>query len=291
MKHLLFPKLQTEAYSNTLIKLCREAIITEEDILFDLSKTEFITPLGIVLLAGTISECLEKGKAAKYRRPSKETTRRFLSGIGFNKFFDLSGDPHKIESPKVQLRRLYQIDYLLTDQIVEVFEISVNMSEGVKGSLKLALNELMTNAFDHGESRKGCYVCAQSYRQGGAIRLCIADFGVGIFKSLKKVHKYSFLATDSESIKLSVEQGVTSRVGREAGYGLNHIKRFIEVNEGKMYILSGTGKVLWDYKTSKRLIGEEQTMHFPFNGTMINLIINADREGFYFLKSDDGHIF
>jgi two-component sensor histidine kinase len=164
------------------------------------------------------------------------------------------------------------------------------MSEGVIGSLKMALNELMTNAFDHSESPRGCYVCAQSYYSAKKIRLCIADFGIGILKSLRKSPDYKQLNTDYEAIILAIREGVTSRVGKTAGYGLTHIHRFIKVNEGKMHIISGKGKVLWD-NTGTKNRRKEQTMRIPFMGTIINLEINADREGFYFMKSEEGTIF
>lgn len=289
---LEYPKLHTIAFSNALLKLCHKARTSDGDtILFNLNKTEFITPFGITLLAGTISECLEQGKKAKYLRPEKPSTKRFLSGIGFNKFFKISGDEHKIESPNVQLRRLYQVDYLLTEQILDVFSASIKMSEGVRGSLKLALNELMTNALDHSDSKKGFYLCAQSYKQAKTIRLCITDFGIGILNALQKAPKFKKLRSDYESIVLATQEGVTSRVQGTAGYGLTHINRFIDVNEGKMYILSGKGKVLWDFSGLKKIRGKKQTMYLPFEGTMINLVINADGEGFYFLESEDGKIF
>lgn len=287
-QHIQFPKLQTIAYSNTLFKLCHQARISNEKlIIFDLSKTEFICPFGIILLSGTIKECLAQGKEAKYRRPAKDATRKFLQGIGFNKFFEIRDVEHKIESPNVQLRQLDHIDYLLTDQILAVFNYSLRMTDGVQGSLKMALNELMTNAFDHSESVRGCYVCAQNYVRSKKIRLCIADFGIGILASLKKVPKFSKLDNCYEAIDLAVQKDVTSRIGRSAGYGLNHIQRFMKVNSGRMYILSGDGKVLWDYSASKT---KEQTMRVSFPGTVINLEINSDEEGLYFLKSEEGEI-
>ena len=90
---------------------------------------------------------------------------------------------------------------------------------------------------------------------------------------------------------LAVQEWVTSRIGKPAGYGLSHINRFIEVNEGKMHILSGEGKVLWDYTGIRKLKGKKQTMHYPFKGTIINLEINADEEGLYFLEEERDYIF
>jgi two-component sensor histidine kinase len=167
------------------------------------------------------------------------------------------------------------------------------MSEGVVGSLKLALNELMTNVFDHSESDRGCYVCAQSYYVSKKIRLCIADFGIGILASLRKVseyNRYNKMKNDYDAIKLAVKEGITSRIEKDAGYGLTHIQRFIKVNQGKMCILSGKGKILWDY-TGLKYKEKKQTMHSAFQGAIIDLEINARREGLYFLKSEAGQIF
>jgi len=148
----------------------------------------------------------------------------------------------------------------------------------------------MTNTFDHSESQRGCHVCAQSYPASKKIRLCIADFGIGILASLRKVPKYNNLRNDYEAIKLAVKEGITSRIGIDAGYGLSHIQRFIKVNQGKMYILSGKGKILWDY-TGIKYKEKKQTMHNVFQGAIIDLEINAGREGLYFLQSDEGQIF
>lgn len=293
MEHRLqYPRLQTVGASNLLLSMCHRARTATEDIIvFDLSKTEFITPFGIIIVAGTIEECLSSGKKARYKGPDKHATKDFLSGIGFNKFFKLGNGGHKIESPNVQLRRLGTVDYLLTDQILEVFGFSLNMSDGVKGSLKMALNELMVNVFDHSESPKGCYVCAQSYKQSQKIRLCIADFGIGVLSSLRKNPQWAGLKSDHEAITVAIKEGVTSRAAGSAGYGLTHINRFIKVNEGKMYMLSGNGKILWDFSANSKNRKREQTMRAPFQGTIVKLEINADREGYYFMKSEDGNIF
>ncbi len=97
-------------------------------------------------------------------------------------FSDFPDVEHKIESSHVQLRRLDSINPLLTDQIIEVFDYAIRMTEGLQGSLRLAITQLMTNAFDHSSSERGCYVCAQTYEK--IIRLCVADFGVGLLAKL-----------------------------------------------------------------------------------------------------------
>lgn len=128
---------------------------------------------------------------------------------------------------------------------------------------------------------------SKSYIQAKKIRLCIADFGIGILASLRKVDKFKGLSSHYESIKLAVQEGITSRIGIDAGYGLSHINRFIKVNDGKMYILSGEGKTVWNYTGLKKRKEEKQTMQYPFGGTIIDLEINVDKEGLYFLRSEE----
>ena len=283
---LRYPNSIVVAHSNQLLSYSQQARNSQDaEVVFDLFKTTFITPFGIVLLAGTISECLGQGKKVKYRPPRNRRAKKFLSGIGFYKFFRFPDEPHKLESPHVQLRRLDSINPLLTDQIIEVFNYAINMTEGLQGSLRLAINELMTNAFDHSGSERGCYVCAQTYEK--IIRLCVADFGVGLLARLRS----NYDLTDSYSaIKLAVQEGITTRSQQAGGLGLWHIQRFIKVNEGKMCILSGDGKALWEFPGSKSRL-RKQTMHLPFSGTIINLEINVDRESIYFVTGEEDQIF
>ncbi|MFZ0927280.1 MAG: ATP-binding protein [Syntrophobacteraceae bacterium] len=285
---LKYPSRIVVATSNRVLsysQLARQS--PAEEIIFDLSNTDFLTPFGIVLLAGTISECLSQNKKVKYRQPQNEETNNFLSGIGFYEFFRLPDKKQKIESSHVQLRRLASIDYLLTQQIVQVFDYAITMSAGLQGSLTMAINEIMTNTFDHSGSEKGCYVCAQAYEN--LIRLCVADFGVGLYAKL--FPKYSDAIQDCYgAIKLATKKGITTRTKQDGGLGLWHIKRLIKVNNGQMSILSGDGKAVWDFRGS-RIKVRKQTMSLPFSGTIINLEINKDKETLYFLIDQEGQIF
>ncbi len=98
---------------------------------------------------------------------------------------------------------------------------------------------------------------------------------------------YDNISDDYDAIKEATVDGVSSRPGR-AGLGLNHIKKFIKANKGQMCILSGKGKVFWKYDHGKIL---EQKMPTPFTGTIVTLIINIDKEGFYFLSSEKDYLF
>jgi len=286
---LPFPKRQSIAFSTRMVNLYNLARETPEaELTFDLSKSESLTPFGIIMLTAAISESLRQGKKCTYIKPRKQSLERFLSEIGFNKFFRLKTEaifPDRLRSGKVQVRRVSGIDALLTETLMEIIGYHVNLSSGLKGSLRMSLQEMMTNVVDH-SGTQDYYVCAWTYPRKRQLRLCIADLGIGILRSLRNSKKYESLSDAHESIILATESGVSSRP-EKAGLGLNHIKSFISVNEGHMCIISGSGKVFWKFNQGKTL---KQKMILPFGGTIIKLIINTDKEGVYFLSDEEDYL-
>ncbi|MBF0524335.1 MAG: hypothetical protein HQK56_04485 [Deltaproteobacteria bacterium] len=87
---------------------------------------------------------------------------------------------------------------------------------------------------------------------------------------------------------MAVKEGITSRDSSVGGYGLNHIQRFVGVNTGKMTIMSGSAK--WTFPSS-RTKPVNRLYDGYFNGTIINLTIDVDKEGYYFLDSETESIF
>jgi len=283
MLKLTFPKKQSIAYSRSILSLYDQALKTQDkDILFDLSKSESITPFSLLIHAALINKCLKKGKKCKYVKPEKRSLQLYLKDMGFNDFFWPSKNSVKfipISIDRVQLRRPSGIDYQLAEQVITVFDKHLILSMGVKDSLNMSIREIMTNAVDHSGEKK-YYICAQASRKRRQILLCIIDLGKGIYKALKP--NYSGLKNDYEAIEEAIKEGVSSRDSR-AGFGLYHIKRFIEVNRGKMWIISGNGKVMW---SGAQMLPQRQSMNTPFGGTIVNLLINIDRETFYFMSDE-----
>lgn len=288
---MLYPIRQSIALSNTLLRHYNYAKNSDDhQIVLDLSKSKSLTPFAIIMLTSTIFECHKQGKECTYRRPANRKLQSFFRDIGFNDFFGLDGKAlpgDLIRTGRVLLRRCVGLDYMLIENISEIIDYNLNISPGVKGSLRMSLQETMTNVIDHSEVND-YLVCAYTYKRRKQIRLCIADLRVGIFDSLNKSPKYAgALNNDYYAIRKATENGVSSREARD-GMGLNHIKQFIKVNQGQMCIISGRGKVYWKYDQSKIL---EQTMQTPFRGTIVKLIINIDKEGFYFLSNEEEYLF
>lgn len=287
MLKLVFPKKQSISFSRSIFKLYDHALNTsEKDIVFDLSRSESMTPFSVVLHAALIRKCLQRGKSCQYIRPEKRSTRHYMKEMGFNDFFwPPKGNSEfvPIERDKVQLSRPDGIDYLLADRIIAVFDSHLFLSRGVKDSLQMSIRETMTNAVDH-SGKKRYYVCAQADPKRRQIRLCILDLGRGILNALQP--HYPEIKDDYEAIELAIQEGISSR-DFKAGYGLNHIQRFIEVNKGKMWIVSGRGKVMWE---GNPIQSYRQSTPVSFDGTIVKLLIHIDRDTLY-LMSDEAEEF
>jgi hypothetical protein len=193
--------------------------------------------------------------------------------------------PDRMQTGTFQLQRVKGLDALIAETLTDIIGYHVNISPGLNYSLRLSLNELMTNVVEH-SGAKYYYVCAYTYPNRKQLRLCIADRGIGILRSLKKANKYE-LSNSHDAIILATTEGVSARPGR-AGLGLSHLKGFAKVNQGQMCIISGRGKVFWKYDHGKIL---KQKMSKPFTGTVVKFVINTDKEGLYFLVGEKNFLF
>jgi anti-sigma regulatory factor (Ser/Thr protein kinase) len=279
---IIFPKLSTIAYADKIIKNCVDAQKSNRSLTFVFKNTTWMDPFAITVITGTIQCCLQTTqREIAYIPPEDKKLNDYLSQIGFNTFFHLNGrEIHRDTS--VELSQLTALNPLYIENLIILIDSKMRLSQGVKDSLKMSIQEILTNVFDHSKSENGCFVCAQYYPAKRTIRLCITDFGVGILSNLKKKYRIS---TDIEAIKKSVEEGVTSRP-QSAGFGLTNIRNFLKVNEGTITIISGKGKV--NFYSNKV---ESYNMSKGFEGTIVNLKINANKESFYFLRDEEEYIF
>jgi len=242
------------------------------------------------MLTATINECFRQNKKCSYRRPKNANMQKFFRETGFHEHFGIKDEEFKeqniIQSGNVQLKKVLGLDTLLIDTLTDILDHHLHISSGVRGSLRMSLQEAMTNVVDHSGVNE-YYICSQNYPNKKELRLCIADLGMGIRNSLLKSPNYKNITNDHKAICLATEEGVSSREGR-AGLGLSHIKKFLTINKGQLCIISGRGKIFWKFDQGKKL---RQSMSNNFDGTILKIIINTDKEGFYFLADENEYLF
>jgi len=235
--------------------------------------------------------CLERGLTCKYREPKDKDARKFLQSIRFNELFGLKEERYNDflgTAPFLQLQWMTTKNTYMAERIVQVFGEGLNMTEGVRESLVMSLNELMNNAFDHSESQIGCLVCAQAYPAKRTIRACLMDFGMGIRKSLSRNVKWQKkIKNDVDAIRLAIREGVSSIEGSR-GLGLARLEDFLKINEGEMIIVSGNGYLKKEYKKE----GEEGRIRkHEMKGTGISIVIRTHKSGLYALKEEVDYLF
>jgi hypothetical protein len=155
------------------------------------------------------------------------------------------------------------------------------MSDVLTKRFRQSLFEIFLNATIHSQSESGIFVCGQFYPNKQRLDFTIADAGIGIRENVRRYTKKPKL-NSCKAIKWAMTEGNTTKTGNQpGGLGLKLIKDFIQMNKGKIQVVSRFGY----YKFSVK--GEFlHKMNHDFPGTCINIEINTDDTSFYCLKSE-----
>ncbi|HVO32857.1 MAG TPA: ATP-binding protein, partial [Elusimicrobiota bacterium] len=101
----------------------------------------------------------------------------------------------------------------LTKFITEMIPLLHLEPEQAK-TLGYIVSELVRNVLEHAQAQHGAVLCAQYYKKSNAIRIGIADTGVGIKKTITQ----SWPAKDDlEAVRLALTPGITGTTRREGG--------------------------------------------------------------------------
>ena len=150
---------------------------------------------------------------------------------------------------------------------------SIKVSDEDKFKMRLHINELLTNGFDHSGSKTPCYVCAQWYPHKRDIKISVADGGMGILENLNRSGKYGIFTNHAVAIKKATKQGVTTRVNKEGGMGLTYVRKYTIRTGGLLTIISGNAKV--NFYSNKMEIKEHAS---NFEGTIVEIRVRPGKE-------------
>ena len=155
------------------------------------------------------------------------------------------------------------------------------MSEALTKRFRQSLFEIFLNATIHSQSKAGIFVCGQFYPNKHRLDFTIADAGVGIRDNVRKYTRNPKL-NSCEAIEWAMTEGNTTKNGNQpGGLGLKLIKDFIQMNGGKIQVVSRFG--YYEFSANGDFI---QKMNNDFPGTCINIEINTKDTSSYCLKSE-----
>lgn len=273
MEIIRMPRLLTVGWSNEILRLRDQAVQYPGPVTFDFSEVAWAAPFGLTAVSVTIERCLAGKKQLFYRPPKNSKVKKYLKKIGFDQIFLRGKRGPNHFSTSVELKRLATVDPGYADALVKLIDLLFSLSEDDEFQLRLHINELMTNAFDHSKSPMGFYACAQWYRQNRNLRVSFADGGIGILETLNQSKKYGRFADHADAIKKAVEPGVTTRVGRGGGWGLSYIRNYVKRNRGVLTIISGDSKVNFYYNKA-----ETRKHKSSFQGTIVDIRIKPGKK-------------
>lgn len=112
----------------------------------------------------------------------------------------------------------------------------------VADPIRYVFSEMSRNTLEHAESPVGAFLCAQYYKRSNRISIGIADFGLGIFNTMRKHHAVD---GDSSAIRMALQPGITGTTGRiggtefNAGAGLFFTKSIAALSRNHFVLYSG----------------------------------------------------
>lgn len=161
------------------------------------------------------------------------------------------------------------------------------MSDSAKKRFGSSVQETFNNAISHAgiEGQQRVFCCGQHYPHKNHIAFSIADVGVGFRHNVER-----FLGKprpDCTAIDWALDGGNTTK-GRLGGLGLTLLWEWIQLNEGKLQIVSHHD--FWEGDSQG--VTREQLPH-PFPGTVITLHINTwdDKSYESFFAESGGPLF
>lgn len=173
-------------------------------------------------------------------------------------------------SKAIKLRSAYDSDEQVK-KIMRIIEDNASFDQGTIDTLSIIVAELFQNFYAHAESSQPPICCLQDWPSGDHMEIAVADRGIGIEKSLERV------LADRPDIKnpcrFACENSVSAKLGKgHSGYGLYFTKRFVEENQGKLFLASGQNCYENDAGAET-----DHILPYKWQGTVIRLIVNKNK--------------
>ena len=130
-------------------------------------------------------------------------------------------------------------------------------------AIEWSVNEVMDNVLNHAQSRVGGFVQVTNYRQRQQIEFSVCDAGLGIPATLRESRLDS--PSETELVRLAIEQGVTRDKAVGQGNGLYGTWRISRLSGGRFELYSEYAGLVSTAHDGLRIRRE----NIPFKGALI----------------------
>lgn len=272
-----------EGYQSLISLLKNTSSTIFEDVVIDFSETVWFEANLCAVLAACINTVEDSlNNVSIDNLPQSIHTifskNHFLSYYGGQMVIDFHETAIKFKKYKVSEEK--RIKEQLDKELLEKGDFP-KLSSLLKKKIGESIFEIFINASMHGGASH-VYSCGQYYPNKNPKRI---DFTIVDLGRTIKANVASFLnknVNGQEAIEWAVQKGNTTKTGTiPGGLGLKLIQDFMELNKGKIQIVSADG--FWEFSNQEvraRSFGHE------FPGTIVNLEFNLDDNSYYQLKSE-----
>ena len=155
------------------------------------------------------------------------------------------------------------------------------MSEQAKKKVFRSIFEMYQNSVMH-SGADNLFVCGQFYFHKRRMALTMVEFG-RTFKENVARHNEAFKDYSGlKAIEWAVISGNTTKKAEETGgLGLDLIREFLQMNEGKLQIRSADG-----YWEEKKGVNFAKDCTNQFSGSVVNIEFNLRDENIYYAKEE-----
>lgn len=213
-----------------------------DHVAMDLTKLRYLGPDGVAMIAGTIIEARQRGVQVEVRPPDgPPPLLAFLAFSGFNHEV-LGGAAAEVDHPDnvtVPLRRFVRSRHTDPEPVVQLVSRFEPVSDDLRQSLEIAINECIQNIEDHANSPIGGLGCARFMAQQHEIRVALVDWGDGILCSLRRNHPDT--RDDLQALQRVLSGGYSAKTRpNNLGRGIDNLRSVVtDFFGGNLYIVSG----------------------------------------------------
>jgi len=231
--------------------------------------TGFVKPVHIVMMSA-VNNYTPRRTSFK-----NSTASGYADSMRYSNPLDIDTIDGANHSKAIKLRDQFDDDKQV-EKIMNIFHSNGYLDNDTNDVLSIILAEIFQNFYAHADYDKPPICCVQDWKTSDYIEIAIADKGCGIAKSLEKVlEEYP---EDTNPCRIACENGVSGSLNKESkigtkhsGFGLFFTKRFIEKNQGALYLFSDDECYI---KSPMHELDKE--LPYRWMGTVVRLIINKN---------------
>lgn len=275
---------------DNLFRIYHNAMTDHDVVQFDFTNCDFLRSNAVVLLGGMARVIEAQGRSVQFNwgSISDPNLLKFLRSNGFASHFGFDSKSF-YSSTMIPYREDYKSDHhSISDYLSDKWLGNnwVQISEKLKDEIIGKKWEIYANAFEHSGSNVGVFSCGQYFPNKKDLVLSVVDFGVGIPESVRTYLRSRYSAerlshvSDAFFMEWAFRSGTTTTIGTARGLGLDFLKRFIALNQGKLEVYSNAGYVIVDCHGERH-----RNCPVSFPGTIVHITLRCD-ENIYTLSSE-----